>query len=62
MTQDVPSLPAVCTFNDNKSYRATPNALGIKGWSSVIVPHTGTTIRVVSVSAHGGFMQVLVNK
>ena len=30
-------------------------------WNSVIVPHTGTTIRVVSFSAQGNFMEVNVN-
>ncbi len=56
-------LPAVPTFDDSKSYWVAPNpAIGNFGWSSVQVPHTGTTIRVASVSAQGGFMQVEVNK
>lgn len=50
-----PSLPGVAVFNDNNAYwyPATPTA-------SVIVPQTGTTIRVVSTSAQGSFMQVQV--
>jgi len=53
----------VPTFDDSKSYWVAPNpAIGNFGWSSVQVPHTGTTIRVASVSAQGGFMQVEVNK
>jgi len=56
-------LPAVPVFDDAKSYWVAPNAaIGNNGWSSVPVPHTGTTIRVVSVSAQGGFMQVTVNQ
>jgi immune inhibitor A len=63
VAQSIPSLPAVATFDDSQSYWVAPDAsIGNNGWSSVIVPHTGTTIRVVSVSAIGGFMQVLVNK
>lgn len=50
-----PSQPAVSTFDDTKSYYdpAAP-------YASVIVPNTGTTIRVKSVSAQGNFMQVQV--
>jgi immune inhibitor A len=49
------SLPAVPIFDDNIQYwnPDTP-VLG------VINPHTGTQIRVKSVSAHGSFMQVQV--
>jgi immune inhibitor A len=36
-------------------------AIGHLGWSGVKVPKIGTSIRVVSVSAQDGFMQVLVN-
>ena len=52
-----PSLPGVSVFNDMNSYwdPAAPLA-------SVIVPNTGTTIRIKSVSAQGSFMQVAVNK
>ncbi|MEP7378243.1 MAG: immune inhibitor A domain-containing protein [Chloroflexota bacterium] len=56
-------LPAVPTFNDNNSYWVAPNAsINNFGWSSVQVPHTGTSIRVVSVSGQGNFMQVNINK
>ncbi len=56
-------LPGNPRFDDTKSYWVTPNpALGNFGWSGVQVPKTGTSIRVVSVSAQGDFMQVLVNK
>ena len=50
-----PSLPAVKIFDDNNSYYDPANPMG-----SVIVPNTGTQIRVKSVSARGGFMQVEV--
>jgi immune inhibitor A len=56
-------LPANPTFDDMQSYWVAPDpAIGHLGWASVPVPHTGTTIRVTSVSAQGNFMQVLVNK
>ena len=56
------SLPANPTFNDNNSYWVMPDpAIGNLGWASVQVPHTGTTIRVVSTSAQDNFMQVQVN-
>jgi immune inhibitor A len=56
-------LPANSFFNDNNSYWVAPNsAINNFGWASVIVPHTGTTIRVKSVSSLGTFMQVDVNK
>jgi immune inhibitor A len=52
----IPSLPGVPVFNDMNSYwsPATPTA-------GVIVPKTGTTIRVVNTSAQGQFMQLQVN-
>jgi immune inhibitor A len=52
-----PSQPAVSKFNDLNQYwnPLTPTA-------GVINPHTGTTIRIKSISAQGGFMQVAVNK
>lgn len=57
------NLPANPLFNDMNSYWVAPNpAIGHLGWASVPVPHTGTTIRVTSVSTQGSFMQVLVNK
>lgn len=52
----IPSLPAVPEFNDLNSYWDPANPTG-----SVIVPQTGTSIKVVSISAQGNFMQVLVN-
>ena len=61
--QCYPSLPANPKFDDTQSYWVAPNpAIGNFGWASVPVPHTGTTIRVKSVSAQGTFMQVDVNK
>lgn len=54
-SMDIPSLPAVSLFNDMNSYwsAAKPDA-------GVIVPKTGTNIRVVSTSAHDSFMHVHV--
>ena len=52
-----PSLPAVSVFDDSNSYWDPANPTG-----SVIVPNTGTTIRVKSISAQGSFMQIAVNK
>jgi immune inhibitor A len=55
VANDYPSLPAVPIFDDNIQYYnpETP-------WNGVINPHTGTQIRIKSVSAHGSFMQVEV--
>jgi immune inhibitor A len=50
-----PSLPAVSVFDDTKSYYDLANP-----WGSVIVPNTGTQIRIQSISAQGNFMQVQV--
>jgi len=50
-----PSLPAVPIFDDRNSYYDPVNP-----WGSVIVPNTGTQIRIQSISAQGGFMQVQV--
>jgi immune inhibitor A len=56
-------LPANNEFDDTQSYWVAPDAsIGNNGWFSVPVPNTGTTIRVVSISAQGNFMQVHVNK
>ena len=52
---DHPSLPAVPIFDDNHSYYDPANPMG-----SVIVPNTGTQIRIQSISARGSFMQVQV--
>ena len=51
------SQPGVSVFNDLNQYwnPETPTA-------GVINPHTGTTIRIKSISAQGSFMQVAVNK
>jgi immune inhibitor A len=56
-------LAAVPLFNDTLNWWVPPNpAIGYFGWSGVNVPKTGTTIRVVSMSAQDNFMQVQVNK
>ena len=52
---DHPSQPAVPIFDDRNSYYNEANPMG-----SVMVPDTGTQIRVKSVSAQGSFMQVEV--
>ena len=55
-------LPANSEFDDTQSYWVPPNpAVHWFGWGSVPTPVTGTKIRVVNTSAHGEFMQVLVN-
>ena len=50
-----PSQPAVNVFDDRNSYYDPVNS-----WGSVIVPNTGTQIRIQSISAQGNFMQVQV--
>jgi immune inhibitor A len=50
-----PSLPAVKVFDDRNSYYDPANP-----WGSVIVPNTGTQIRIQSISAQDSFMQVEV--
>ncbi len=56
-------LPANPLFDDMQDYWVAPDAtIGHRGWASVIVPKTGTTIRVLNTSAQGNFMQVHVNK
>jgi immune inhibitor A len=50
-----PSQPAVPVFDDRNSYYDPLNP-----WGSVIVPNTGTQIRIQSISAQGLFMQVQV--
>jgi immune inhibitor A len=52
---DHPSQPAVPIFDDLNDYYNPANPMG-----SVIVPNTGTQIRVKGVSALGSFMQVEV--
>jgi immune inhibitor A len=50
--------PAIClrVFDNRKSYYDPANSLG-----SVITPNTGTTITVKSISAIGGFMEIVVS-
>jgi immune inhibitor A len=55
-------LAAVPTFDDTKDWYVAPGEQPeANGWAGVDVPKTGTKIRVVSVSAQGGFMQVQLN-
>jgi len=49
------SQPAVPMFDDRNSYYDPVNP-----WGSVVVPNTGTQIRIQSISAQGNFMQVQV--
>ena len=51
-----PSLPAASLFNDMNNYWSS-----VIPTASVIVPKTGTTIRVVNTSAQDSFMQIHVN-
>ncbi len=51
----VPSLPAVPVFDDRTLHYDPTNPLG-----SVMHPNTGTQVRIQSISALDGFMQVLV--
>ena len=51
----VPSLPAVPVFDDRNSYYDPANPQG-----SVMNPNTGTQIRIRSISALDGFMQLEV--
>ncbi len=53
----IPSLPGVSVFNDATDFWDSSTPL-----ANVITPNTGTTIRIKSISALGGFMQVAVNK
>ena len=53
----IPSLPGVSVFNDSTDFWDPASPL-----ANVVTPNTGTTIRVKSISALGGFMQVAVNK
>ena len=68
LTLNRSSLPAVRVFDDSKSYwvnghpgDAAANGRYQSEWASVNVPNTGTVIKVASVSAHGTFMQIIVN-
>jgi immune inhibitor A len=51
----VPRLPAVSVFDDRTMYYDPTNPLG-----SVMNPNTGTQVRIQSISAIGGFMQIQV--
>ncbi len=51
----IPSLPAESIFDDRTTYYDPANPQG-----SVINPNTGTQIRIKSISALGGFMEVQV--
>ena len=55
---DSPALPPIPEFNDMNNYWS-PMANAYQ--SSVIVPKTGTIIRVINTSAQGDFMQVHVD-
>jgi immune inhibitor A len=48
-------LRAVSTFDDSNNYWDPANPTG-----SVMVPNTGTTIKIRSISAHGNLMQIEV--
>jgi immune inhibitor A len=52
----LPSTPAVPLFNDLTSYWSAA-----KPDSSVLIPQSGTTLRVISTSAHDSFMHIQVN-
>jgi len=64
-TLAIPSHAGVSTFDDSKSYwvNGDPGDTGHwqSEWNSVKVPHTGTKIRVVGVSAQGSFMEINLN-
>lgn len=51
----IPSLPGISVFDDRTTYYDPTNPQG-----SVINPNTGTQIRIASISALGGFMQIQV--
>lgn len=56
-------LPANPLFDDRQDYWVMPNpSIGNFGWSSVPLPKTGTTIRVIGTSSQDNFMQVNVNR
>ena len=65
----LPSKPAVSVFDDSKSYWTDCDSHGCTdshpgryqpGWASVMVPNTGTQIKVVNVSGNKAFMTVKV--
>ena len=68
LTATIASKPAVSVFNDLNDYWVNgdpgddPDGERYQSeWSSVNVPKTGTTIRVVSFSAQGLFVQLDIN-
>ncbi|MEJ7741660.1 MAG: hypothetical protein WKF73_03405 [Nocardioidaceae bacterium] len=70
MPTRIPSLPAARVFEDSSTYWQNCDAHGCTGahpgryqpgWNSVDVPNTGTSVRVVSESNKGSFMNVHVN-
>ena len=68
LTATIASKPAVSVFNDLNDYWVNgdpgddPDGDRYQSeWSSVNVPKTGTTIRVVSFSAQGHFVQLNIN-
>jgi immune inhibitor A len=67
----ISSKPAVPLFDDSKTYWTDCDAHACTGdhagryqpgWSSVDVPDTGTTVRVLETSSNGTVMKVGVNK
>jgi immune inhibitor A len=65
-TLNVPAHRQVRTFNDNNSYYVASDPADASsdwkaGWNSVNHPHTGTKVKVASISANGQFMQIVVN-
>jgi immune inhibitor A len=53
---EYPSLPGNPEFNDQNSYWSTETPA-----AGIIVPKTGTTVRVINTSAQGTFMKLEVN-
>lgn len=53
---DIPSKPAEPLFSDMLTYWSS-----VVPSSSVLTPQTGTTLRIISTSAHDGFMHVHAN-
>jgi len=63
IAQTIGGLAANPLFDDTQAYWFAPDpSIGHLGWASVPLPATGTTIRVVSVSAQNSFMQLQINK
>jgi len=59
VAKTIPSRAGVRVFNDNRSYwrgsHVSDEPSGGRyqaGWNSVIVPHTGTVVKIVSDSPH----------